>query len=412
MSILMYKQRHRHPNYRKTPKCNYAHIGYIATRPGSSKNEGMRHGLFGKLSPAEEVTEFQTWQEVGRLVRELSYRRVNIFRGIISFSPETAAELGLTDHKAWEEYIEQHIQTLAQKNGIRPQDLQWAAAHHNERSHPHIHVIFWNKNQKTMIPFVPPKVPDSIRIQLIKDTFAEKIREYMAQKDKVKAALTVLTDESVGEFEEYMKKMKPEEYRRFREEYGKIEQEEIGTSPLDSIVGDMDISSFIDSLFSLKEKMPKKGRLYYKLLPDEIKAELDAFVSDLKEQNEYIRHLTEDFAESKCRIAMLYDADPENIEEHRKKAVMEADKLIANKILGVIKAMLNKDYELRGFEYSEAQKAYRTEEMVCEILMLLEQSIMALDDEYEDRQAVMSTDLSKAAKKEWYLRHKDKGMEL
>lgn len=109
---------------------------------------------------------------------------------------------------------------------------------------------------------------------------------------------------------------------------------------------------------------------------------------------------------------MLYDADPNNIEEHRKKAIAEADKLIANKILGVIKAMLNKDYELRDFAYSEAQKAYRTEEMVCEILMLLEQSIMSLDDEYEDRQAVMSTDLSKAAKKEWYLRHKDKGMEL
>lgn len=51
MSILIYKQRHRHPNYKKTPKGNYAHIGYIATRPGAVKNEGMRHGLFGKLEP-------------------------------------------------------------------------------------------------------------------------------------------------------------------------------------------------------------------------------------------------------------------------------------------------------------------------------------------------------------------------
>lgn len=46
-------------------------------------------------------------------MRELSYRRVNMYRGIISFSPETAAELGLTDHKAWEDYIERHILTLA-----------------------------------------------------------------------------------------------------------------------------------------------------------------------------------------------------------------------------------------------------------------------------------------------------------
>ena len=122
MSILIYKQRHRHPNYKKTPKGNYAHIGYIATRPGAVKNEGMRHGLFGKLEPGA-VKEFDTWQEAARLVRELSYRRVNMYRGIISFSPETAAELGLSDHKAWEDYIDRHILTLAKFNGIRVQDL-------------------------------------------------------------------------------------------------------------------------------------------------------------------------------------------------------------------------------------------------------------------------------------------------
>lgn len=127
MSILIYKQRHRHPNQKKTPKCNYAHIGYIATRPGAVKNEGMRHGLFGKLEPGE-VQEFATWQEAARLVRELSCRRVNMYRGIISFSPETAAELGLTDRKAWEDYMERHILTLAKYNGIRVQNLQWVAA--------------------------------------------------------------------------------------------------------------------------------------------------------------------------------------------------------------------------------------------------------------------------------------------
>ena len=207
MSILMYKQRHKNPNYIKTPASNYAHIGYIATRPGASKNEGMRHGLFGKLNPSGELTEFETWQEVGRVVRELSYRRVNIFRGIISFSPETALELGLTDHKAWQEYIEQHIKTLAEKNHIRQQDLQWVAAHHNERGHPHIHIAFWNKNQRTEIAYVPPEIPNSIRVQLIKDTFPEKIQAFIADKDKAKASLSAITDEAVLAFDEYMKKL-------------------------------------------------------------------------------------------------------------------------------------------------------------------------------------------------------------
>lgn len=203
MSILIYKQRHRHPNYKKTPKGNYAHIGYIATRPGAVKNEGMRHGLFGKLEPGA-VKEFDTWQEAARLVRELSYRRVNMYRGIISFSPETAAELGLSDHKAWEDYIDRHILTLAKFNGIRVQDLQWVAAHHNEKGHPHIHVVFWNKHQRTMVPFVHPSIPDKIRKQLIRDTFAERIKEYCEAKQRAKEHLSAITDEMIDEFEKYI----------------------------------------------------------------------------------------------------------------------------------------------------------------------------------------------------------------
>ena len=407
----MYKQRFRNPNYRKTPKCNYAHIGYIATRPGASKNEGMRHGLFGKLSPGK-LTEFETWQEAAREVRELSYRRVNMFRGIISFSPETAAELKLNGHTVWEEYIERHIMTLAQKNGIRAENLSWVAAHHNERGHPHLHVVFWDKNQKLMKNYVSPKIPNSIRIQLIKDTFPEKIAEYCRQKDKIKGELNTVTDELVSAFDEYMQKLYPKEYRRLKEEFGRIGEDELGTSPLDSIVGNIDLAPYLKQLFVLKDKMPKQGRLVYKLLPEEVKAEIDAFVLELKNSNEYIRNLVADYAESKCRLAMLYDSDPGNLETYRKQAVAEADKLIANKILRVIKSILHKERELSSFEFTQARKEWYTEQMICEILMMLEQNIISLDMEYDDTQKSMGTELSKTAKKEWYLRHKDKGMEV
>lgn len=410
MSILMYKQRFRNPNYRKTPKCNYAHIGYIATRPGASKNEGMRHGLFGKLSPGE-LMEFETWQEVAREVRELSYKKVNMFRSIISFAPETAAELGLKDHKAWEQYIEGHIQTMAHKNGISMKNLSWVCAHHNERSHPHIHVVFWDKNQRVMKNFVHPKIGDSIRIQLIKETFPDKIEQYCRAKDKSKGDIKTVTDELVSEFDQYVKSAHPKEYKRLKELVGRIDTDELGTVPLDGILGDTDLTPLIVKLFDLKDKMPKKGRLFYKLLPEEVKAEVDAFVAELKRSNEHIRNLVDDYADSKCALAMLYDTNPDNLETHRQKAIKEADKLIANKLLGVIKAMLDKERELSNMEYAEDRKHYYTEQMICEILMMLEQNIISLDMEYDDKHKAMSTELSKAAKKEWYLRHKDKGIE-
>lgn len=66
MSILVYKQRFRHPNKKDTPGANYAHVRYIATRPRVLKNENMNHGLFGKLEPGA-VTEFGDWKDVAKL---------------------------------------------------------------------------------------------------------------------------------------------------------------------------------------------------------------------------------------------------------------------------------------------------------------------------------------------------------
>ena len=107
----------------------------------------------------------------------------------------------------------------------------------------------------------------------------------------------------------------------------------------------------------------------------------------------------------------LYEGDPAHVEEQRQKGIAEADKLIANKVLEAIRAMLRKDRETSAFEYAEARKAYYTEQMICEILMALEQNAVSMGMEYDDYQKAMGGDLSKAAKKEWYLRHKDKGME-
>ena len=76
-----------------------------------------------------------------------------------------------------------------------------------------------------------------------------------------------------------------------------------------------------------------------------------------------------------------------------------------------IRTMLRKDRETGSFEYAEARKAYYTERLICEILMALEQNAVNMGMEYDDCQKAMGGDLSRAAKKEWYLRHKDRGME-
>jgi hypothetical protein len=409
MSILMYKQRFRPPNYKKTPKCNYAHIRYIATRPGASKNEGMRHGLFGKLSPGA-ISEFENWQSIAKEIRELSYKKVNIFRSIISFSPQTAEELGLKQHRDWEEYVEKHIGTIAQKNGISLKNIAWVCAHHNEQSHPHVHIVFWDKEQKTMKNFVHPKIADSIRIQLIKDTFADKIEEYCQSKDKSKAAIRNITEELVKEFDDYMKSLHHKEYKHLKEVIGDIEQDEFLGHDFNEVINGMDLSPLSIRLFQLRELMPKKGRLYYQLLPENVKTEVDRLVADLKQNILYIQELVEEYGEIKAKLAMLYDTDPESTKLHRDKAIKEMDKMIANKLLGAVKIILNKEQELLKEKFTEDRRAYYTEQMICGILQMLEQNLNDLDMDFDVHDKAISTELSKRAKKEIYLKNRDKGI--
>lgn len=135
MSILVYKQRFRHPNKKDTPGANYAHVRYIATRPRVLKNENMNHGLFGKLEPGA-VTEFGDWKDVAKLSYANSKKGIVMYRSVVSFAEDTAKELLLKDQKSWQRYMENHIMTIAGKNGIKRENLQWAAAVHWEKSHP------------------------------------------------------------------------------------------------------------------------------------------------------------------------------------------------------------------------------------------------------------------------------------
>lgn len=114
MSILVYKQRFRHPNKKDTPGANYAHIRYIATRPRVLKNEKMNHGLFGKLEPGV-VTEFEDWKDVAKLSYANSKKGIVMYRSVVSFAEDTAKELLLKDQKSWQRYIENHIMTIAEK---------------------------------------------------------------------------------------------------------------------------------------------------------------------------------------------------------------------------------------------------------------------------------------------------------
>ena len=407
MAILFYKQRHRAVNYQDTPACNYAHVRYIARRRGVMKNKGMEHGLFGKLKPGE-MQGFQTWKEVASQVRRLSKEGKNIYRSIISFSRETARELGLIKQEDWRRYMEAHIATIAEKNGIKIQNLGFACAVHDERHHPHAHIVFWDNGQQVAKNFVHKAVPDSIRKQLIKDTFADRIREYYAEKDATRAEIREVTDADVAGFEQYIKDIRPKEYEKIRDWFETYDENAIDIDPTYGSFSNKAMLPLIKMLFDIRDMIPKEGRIAYKLLPDVVKAKIDEMVIALLKSNSGLRRAVQRYVDSKMNLAKLYSSDKGYLSKQRKSFQKEAERLIANRITGAVKALCQKEREV---SFTAEERRYYTEELILELLEMFSRLSYGNGRRFADGQKAMSNELSKLARKEKYLELKDKGWE-
>lgn len=378
---------------------------YIATRPRVAKNEGMNHGLFGKLSPGP-ITEFEDWRDVARLVYANSKKHITMYRSVISFDEETAAELNLTDQKAWQRYIENHIMTIAEKNNIRREHLQWACALHKEKRHPHIHVVFWDTSSRVKNPFTPPAVPNAIRKQLIKDTFAERIRAYGEQKNISTAELRSISNELVDEFEQHLRRLGKDQYKRLRDDYDE-ENELSGSFDFDDAV----LNETADRVFRLKSALPPTGRIAYQLLAPEIKAEVDKLVAYLLENVPALREQKECYIDSKMKMALLYGGSDEYLGSLRNRFAGEADKIIANRVLGMVKTLNRLDYEIKSEEYKSARRSYFAEQMLMEALDMFSGLTRDNDSRFDDWEKKNGRELSKDAKKELFLKMQDKGYE-
>ncbi|MDE6195372.1 MAG: hypothetical protein K2F55_00710, partial [Erysipelotrichaceae bacterium] len=85
-------------------------------------------------------------------------------------------------------------------NNIKREDFEFICAVHEKDINYHTHILFWDKSQKIEKNFLHPSIPNNIRKQLIKDTFADEILEYAKQKDLAVKNVREITDKLVDDF--------------------------------------------------------------------------------------------------------------------------------------------------------------------------------------------------------------------
>lgn len=352
------------------------------------------------------MTEFEDWRNIARLVYQNSKNNITMYRSVVSFDEGTASELALTDQKAWQRYIESHIMTIAEKNHIKREHLQWACALHREKNHPHIHVVFWDTSTPMGNPFTPPSVPNSIRKQMIRDTFAEQIRAFGAEKTQSAADMRQISKALVDEFERHIRQMGKKQYQQLRKA-DDIEAELSDAFDFDDAV----LEEAANRVFRIRAALPPKGRIAYQLLPPPCKTAVDELVQYLLEHTPTLQKSKASYVQSKLKMALLYGGSDDYIKSMGVRFSVEADKIIANRVLGMVKALNRLDSEYRSADYLHERRRFYTEQMLLEAIDMLSALTDYENSQLEELYGKQGGDLSKEAKKELYLKNQDKGYE-
>ncbi len=140
------------------------YMKYIAQRPRS-------HGLFS----AEPVTDLEKTME------EVSSHPAPVWTFIYSLKREDAARLGYGSAESWRRLIKTHEVELAEAMKIPPKDLRWCAAFHDEKHHPHVHMMAWSADPKQ--GYLTEKGIEKIRSKLTNEIFKDEMLSLYRQKD-------------------------------------------------------------------------------------------------------------------------------------------------------------------------------------------------------------------------------------
>ena len=128
---------------------------YIATRPCSQ-------GLF-----SDEGVEINLRQ----LSKELNQYQGNLWTVIISLSREDAERLGFDTATRWRDFLRSERSEIAEQFHIPQGNLRWYAAFHNEKHHPHVHLMVWSEDEKE--GYLSEKGIEKLRSSFAKSIFAQ-----------------------------------------------------------------------------------------------------------------------------------------------------------------------------------------------------------------------------------------------
>jgi hypothetical protein len=384
------------PRSRDAPRRNKAHMEYIGSRPGAVRNEGMNHGLFGAVD-GKKAEEAKNLRELSRHIETKTRGGAIAYRAVISLAEADALRLGYDDPEKWRELVRSRLPDMCEKIGIPVQNLEYAAAVHRDKGHPHVHILFWDKAQDVKKEaFVKPEVSNSIRVGLIKHVFGEEMAVLQEMKNEARRAALDNAGGFFGGFIDAFSDMTPEDYAAASERLGRGESPLADGSLIYSRFNSADMRELAADLLHLAELVPKTGRLNFKLMPPEVKDEIRAFLEKVLEKNTDCDREFKKYIQAAVELSKYYSDKPEVHDKAGKTAYDDMLTRLGNAVLRAIKKL---NQQARGKAWEENRETYKrqmTEGLVTELYGILSRAAHS----EESKLAYRAGELSKQAKKE------------
>jgi len=184
MSKVISKLRVYSPNKRDTPTGNVKHLYYIATRNNAISNE-YGSTIFGYYNYKELKQDVQK-KEVAKYIKKISESKNNVYRGIISLKEDDAIRLGYDKRENWEKMIQKTIQDIAQNMNIPFSRLEYIGVVHLKKENPHLHYMFWDREQKINRCYISTYQQNKIRDIITKSIYKEELEELYSERKRIK----------------------------------------------------------------------------------------------------------------------------------------------------------------------------------------------------------------------------------
>jgi len=311
-------------------------VYYIGRRKGAVLNEGLKHGLFGVVD-GKRAEEVKRISELMRYAEAKTKDGAITYRAVISFAEADAMRLGYDDPEKMRELVRERLPDMCDKIGIPMKNLEYMAAVHRDKGHPHCHILFWDKDQDIKKEaFVAPETSDAIRVGIIKHVFGDEMAELQSIKNEARKAAIANMDGFFGGFVDDLAEMTPKEYAAAVERL-KSEDDLADGKLIYSRFKTADMKELASDLLRLADHVPKTGRLNFKLMPPEIKDEIISFLEKVLSKNADCDREFKKYVQSAIKLSTYYTDKPKIHDKAGKSAYDDMMIRLGNAVLRAIK---------------------------------------------------------------------------